>query len=404
MTLTATHAELGVLDVTDDAHHAWWPRVHKTGEALACRGCNGAMVAVERTSGGWTSRFFRHKALADCPAAAGESEDHRRLKTDLARRIRRHSGWTAELEAAGDGWRADVLATGPGGRRIAWEVQLANSAIADVKERSRRYAAAGVEVVWVALRRTGWFGHVPSLLLEPDGKGGFTVTDGARALIKRPLSDLHAVRPGRFDGPPKLTGTVTRGQTSSWSWGTLLACGGVPERLGPQSTPAWLAAGLRRCSVLWRAAKPVALDWAVWAILTSKLVAVAMPNMCTDIAAKPVQVAWLRRGDVERALPLMAFAMGWTIMPRDEPFDSCTSCGGAVLWLYGGPGWWSAACMRCDSELYELLYQVACGIEFEHERFFTAGVERPPVEAPASELVQPRRQRRRASAPIRLVW
>ncbi len=408
MALTALHADLGVLDVTEfvaGSPAEWWQVVHRTEAPLTCRSCRAPVDAVHAPSNRYRQFFFRHRAASGCWLSAGESEEHFQLKRHLAVLTRTVPGWSAEVEASGENWRADVLATGPGGRRLAWEVQLANSAIKDIQERSDRYAAAGVEVVWVTLRRTGWFGHVPALLLDPGENGNWTVVDGARALIRKPLGELHAVRPGRFEPPPKVEGDQVAQQRPAWTWRRLLAAGTVPDRLGPLTVPAWLWKGRRRGNVLWRAAHPVALDHVIWSVLAGTVIPVALDEPCVDIAKaplKPVEVAWVLRKDAERAIPLVAFAKGWTIVPRDEPHDQCTKCGKSTLWLYGGPGWWVPACMGCQEDLYELMYQIAMAVEFDER--FPAGEHRLRLDAPASKLVQPWRVRRRAPAPTQLVW
>lgn len=75
---------------------------------------------------------------------------HRLLKLQLASAIR-DAGWYAELEVAGEGWRADVLATSPDGtRRMAWEAQLAQITVDELRERTHEDGG---------LRGAGVLGH-----------------------------------------------------------------------------------------------------------------------------------------------------------------------------------------------------------------------------------------------------
>jgi competence protein CoiA len=96
-------------------------------------------------------RFFAHDAAhRDCPLA-GETIEHRLLKSALAAAVRL-TGWHAALEATAPdrSWRADVMATSPdGARRAAWEAQLSRQHEDDTTARTARYAADGIEVIWV---------------------------------------------------------------------------------------------------------------------------------------------------------------------------------------------------------------------------------------------------------------
>lgn len=72
---------------------------------------------------------------------------HRLLKLQLASAIR-DAGWYAELEVAGEGWRADVLASSPDGtKRMAWEAQLAQITLDELRDRTARVEASGAGVL-----------------------------------------------------------------------------------------------------------------------------------------------------------------------------------------------------------------------------------------------------------------
>src|SRR5437660_12308373 len=126
MPLTAHTEGLGLLDATLEGlgRELAWGTVYRVRPRplLACTGCGGAMHAKVSNRG---VRFFAHDRRPDACAAAGESEEHRLLKTQLARAARA-AGHVADLEvtAVHRGWRADVLVTAGDGRRTALEAQV----------------------------------------------------------------------------------------------------------------------------------------------------------------------------------------------------------------------------------------------------------------------------------------
>jgi competence protein CoiA len=113
---------------------------------------------------------------------------HRLLKLQLASAIR-DAGWYAELEVAGEGWRADVLATSPDGtRRMAWEAQLAQITVDELRERTARMKASGVLVCWVTDHDRPWIGAVPAIrmsTLGDAGTAGAEVIDGLGTFRER---------------------------------------------------------------------------------------------------------------------------------------------------------------------------------------------------------------------------
>lgn len=130
-------------------------------------------------------RFFAHDAArADCPLIE-ETAGHRLLKSAIAAAVR-EAGWHATLEVTGpqDRWRADVLATSPdGGRRVAWEAQLARQHDDDTLARTKRYAGDGVEVVWVFDRPVA--STAPAVTVE---------VDQSDICVAAPLVRLHVDR------------------------------------------------------------------------------------------------------------------------------------------------------------------------------------------------------------------
>jgi hypothetical protein len=113
-------------------------------------------------------RFFAHDAAAPKCPSAGETPEHRELKNSVAEMVRA-AGWEAYVEAEpgpGDrgGWRADVLAALPEQpRRIAFEIQLSGMTPAEGKERTARYGAEGIEVVWISTRHARWLYEIPGV-------------------------------------------------------------------------------------------------------------------------------------------------------------------------------------------------------------------------------------------------
>ncbi len=173
MPLTARHAGAGVLDATADplGEDVPWEAVHRARPraALTCRECGHGLHAKLSPKG---LRFFAHDRDAPTCSLIGETIGHRLLKLLLASAIR-EAGWYAELEVASDGWRADVLATSlDGTRRVAWEAQLAQITVDELRERTARMDASGVPVCWVTDHDRSWIGAVPairlSLLSEPE--------------------------------------------------------------------------------------------------------------------------------------------------------------------------------------------------------------------------------------------
>ncbi|MFI1203571.1 competence protein CoiA [Streptomyces sp. NPDC020883] len=165
MPLTANLAAHGALDATEPELGCFlpWESIYRTRPrpALTCRDCEGPMHAKISSRG---LRFFAHDRRSPYCASAGETEEHRILKRDLAQAAR-EAGCRAELEvtAAHGGWRADVLVTAPHGRRTALEAQVSSASVDDILDRTRRYQDGdNVDVLWFTHRSARWLDHVPS--------------------------------------------------------------------------------------------------------------------------------------------------------------------------------------------------------------------------------------------------
>ncbi|MFC8765810.1 RNA methyltransferase [Streptomyces sp. NPDC057193] len=176
--IDATQADLGCGQDRESIYKA------KPPAPLTCYECDWRLHLVHKTHGEYELWFLRHAANAPhCEARlAGEGMAHHLLKLDLAHHARA-AGWSAEYEvASSDGsWRADVMATSPdGSRKVALEAQMASSSITDIKARTDRYAAVGVEVCWFTDRKTvPWLDAVPSVqIARPEDGGPVQITAG----------------------------------------------------------------------------------------------------------------------------------------------------------------------------------------------------------------------------------
>ena len=183
MPLTAQHASTGVLDATVDplGEGVPWEAIHRARPRapLTCRECGHGLHAKVSPKG---LRFFAHDRAAPTCSLVGETMAHRLLKLQLASAIR-DTGWYAELEVAGDGWRADVLATSPdGARRMAWEAQLAQITVDELRERTARMEASGVPVCWVTDRERPWIGAGPAIRLSLADEAGPPVAVDAKVV------------------------------------------------------------------------------------------------------------------------------------------------------------------------------------------------------------------------------
>lgn len=185
MAFTALHPAAGRIDATQPDLGAGldWGQVYRVRPRvpLTCPECGWGVHAKHSPR---RVRYFAHDAgrPPSCELS-NESWEHHMLKLELASAIRA-AGWYAELEvAAADGsWRADVMASAPDGtRRMAWEAQLSQITIEDIRARTARYRAEGIAVCWVSPRRRApqWIGAVPAVRVRhPGDTGPWMVDDG----------------------------------------------------------------------------------------------------------------------------------------------------------------------------------------------------------------------------------
>jgi competence protein CoiA len=189
MVFVGVHDDWGLIDATQPDLGCGQSRqaIYKTKPpaALTCYECAWPLHLVHKAHPAYDLWFLRHANNAPRCAAktAGEGMQHHLLKLDLAAHVRAVPGWTATYEApAADGsWRADVLAVSPdGSRRVALEAQMASISVADIGQRTVRYAAYGLEACWFTDRKTvPWLGSVPAVqIARPQDGGPVTVTAG----------------------------------------------------------------------------------------------------------------------------------------------------------------------------------------------------------------------------------
>lgn len=192
MPLTAAGASGIEIDATKCPDELWVSFHRARPRPLAsCRSCGQTMHAKVSSQG---LRFFAHDRLSPGCPSAGETADHRILKSTLAEAIRGF-GWTAELEAqpaAGDvgGWRADVLASSNSGRRIGFEVQLAAMTVAEGRDRTAKYAVDNVEVIWITTKDAHWLMAIPGIKLSGIGSQD-AYGSGAPVLLERGAAHLE---------------------------------------------------------------------------------------------------------------------------------------------------------------------------------------------------------------------
>jgi hypothetical protein len=413
MASTAKHSELGLLDLTESEIGevpTWWPQVHRAKPPLTCRTCSGPMTAVQNLNNRWRKRFFKHLAAEqvapDCWLRSTESEEHYFLKHELAQRIREFPGWEAEVEVAGENWRADVLAVADGGRRIAWEIQLSPVSTSEVERRTARYAAEGIEVCWVADRHSGWFGAVPSLLIQPGKHFGKTVVNGLRELMPEPLRKLSGVDTTtvtfRELGP--LPGHVKQDRDRLmpwWTWASLCHFTVMPRYPVLTKPFPFPAADRWRCEVVWGFRGSRSLRSVLKGILDGSLHAVALGGpfreYTRDAGWNSTPVVWASRSDLAAARKLLAFAAGWRVL--GQPGLTCEDCGSEDLVLLHGDGQFQRRlCPVCDEDLHHLVVGVhedprrPCGTGARRRRTRGAG------RSGKCGRVRRLRRRRRAAA------
>lgn len=168
---------------------------------------DGTPAVPRRTKA--VSAHFAHKA-GFTGTTKPETIHHVRAK-QIIRDVARAAGWEVEIEARhpdGD-WVADVLISREE-RRIAFEVQWSTQTIKEYERRTGRYAADGIETVWLANARNAWWAvkrAAKTIPLLPDSMVGDVFDDPIplRDVIGRVLEAMEV--PPIPEAAPKLQAT-----------------------------------------------------------------------------------------------------------------------------------------------------------------------------------------------------
>lgn len=111
--------------------------------------CPQCEKAVTPTYGGASTRHFVHKASPPCVFDFGESETHRRIKTEIYESLRTQSDVTdLSLEFPLGTVRPDVFAC-IRGEKVAIEVQISTLSQETIAYRTSEYARRGIYVLWL---------------------------------------------------------------------------------------------------------------------------------------------------------------------------------------------------------------------------------------------------------------
>jgi hypothetical protein len=96
---------------------------------------------------------FAHRPGSACTHMAGESEEHRRCKVEIADALRAalHTSADVQLERVCATFRPDVSFT-LGGRDVAVEVQRSALSLDEIDRRTTAYYEHGVHVLWLSPR------------------------------------------------------------------------------------------------------------------------------------------------------------------------------------------------------------------------------------------------------------
>lgn len=207
---------------------------------FACCAC-GADVFGRGGHEGGVIGHFAHARIRPCAyGSAPESDEHRELKTFVARSIADHAGWEAGIEVTSPRWRADVMATEGGfdmdavfafsarpddgartGRLVVFEIQHTKQSPSETNRRTDRYRKDGCEVVWifdheVILRR-----EAPAVrVTKADTSDRWLVVEGLYRRRTVPLRKfVHAVLDGdvRHDTMPGYHG---KPPVTAWLFGS----------------------------------------------------------------------------------------------------------------------------------------------------------------------------------------
>jgi competence protein CoiA len=120
----------------------------ETDTSLVCPHCQ---KAVRLAFGSASTRHFIHTDSAPCVVDAGESEDHRRAKSEIYEALLHHPETTdVHLERAWPSVRSDIFVR-VRGVPIAIEVQISTLSEESIAHRTAEYARLGISVLWLLL-------------------------------------------------------------------------------------------------------------------------------------------------------------------------------------------------------------------------------------------------------------
>jgi len=124
---------------------AW--RTDRSEGPFVCPACGEPVVLHKGTI---RTHHFAHKAQAACRHGVGETEAHRKAKMGLYEALSKYPRLRCGIEVPLQGLRADVWFQSSNTKRTyAIEVQISQLTMAEIIERTRRYAAQGIYVLWL---------------------------------------------------------------------------------------------------------------------------------------------------------------------------------------------------------------------------------------------------------------
>lgn len=170
--------------------------------------------AVVKTSHRGTQFFAHHRTPTD-DNHKGESAEHLAVKTAVLRAAQT-LGWDGVPEFPADDrqWIADVMLS-KGARRVAIEVQMSGQTADEYVYRQGRYAAEGIECIWLVRRNDERLIEVPSVQVH-FRKDPMTVVAGPRHVNEALLTAfLGELLEGELRWRERGIGNVT----ASVTWG-----------------------------------------------------------------------------------------------------------------------------------------------------------------------------------------
>jgi len=123
-----------------------WQTTREDGP-FVCPACSEPVVLHKGTI---RTHHFAHKAKSDCKHGVGETEIHRRAKMGLFLALSKYPNLQCGIEVPLQGVRSDVWFQSISTKRTyAIEVQVSQLTMAEIIERTKRYASQGVYVLWL---------------------------------------------------------------------------------------------------------------------------------------------------------------------------------------------------------------------------------------------------------------